>query len=152
MSSANLHPEQSVASIAQRGNLSFVLHSQPTPIAHTSLAPRLNEQLPVVNASSFQVKFLTVSIKVCACCRNVYQHGPDGKGLPSLPHNLCLVRKEQHQCGNRKTTATVLLSKRVNNYQCMFIADFSGESCMYPDLTWYLVRSMDRLSTSPVVG
>ena len=29
----------------------------------------------------------------------------------------------------------MLLSKRVNNYQCMFIADFSGESCMYPDLT-----------------
>ena len=49
-------------------------------------------------------------------------------------------------------TVTVLLSKRVNNYQCMFIADFSGESCMYPGLTWYPVRSMDRLSTSPVVG
>ena len=47
---------------------------------------------------------------------------------------------------------TVLLSKRVNNYQCMFIADFSGETCMYPDLTWYPVRSMDGLSTSPVVG
>ena len=47
---------------------------------------------------------------------------------------------------------TVLLSKRVNNYQCMFIADLSGESCMYPDLTWYPVRSMDRLSTSPVLG
>ena len=50
------------------------------------------------------------------------------------------------------TSATVLLSKRVNNYQCMFIADFSGETCMYPDLNWYPVRSMDGLSTSPVVG
>ena len=29
--------------------------------AHTAFAPRLNEQLPVVNASSFQVKFLTAA-------------------------------------------------------------------------------------------
>ena len=78
-------------------NPSFVPpRSQPTSIAHASFTPQLNDRLPVVNASSFQVKFLTASMKVCAGCRNGYQRGLDGKGLPSPPYDLCLVRKEQH--------------------------------------------------------
>ena len=60
------------------------------------LHPQLNDRLPVISASSFQVKFLTALIKVCAGCRNGYQHEPDEKGLPSPPYDLCLVRKEQH--------------------------------------------------------
>jgi hypothetical protein len=50
-------------------------------------------------------------------------------------------------------SCTVLqLSKRVHFYQCMLIVDFSGETCMYPDLTWYPVRSMDGLSINPATG
>ena len=94
---ASLQPEGSAVSktIAPHGNVSLVHgHSKATPVQ--SLAPTLNEPLPVVNASSFQVKFLTGAIKVCAGCRNGYQRGPDGKGLPPPPYDLCLVRKEQH--------------------------------------------------------
>ena len=54
---------------------------------------------------------------------------------------------------------TVLLSKRVHNYQCivyvyvcMVIAKFSGETCMYSVPTWYPVRSMDGLSRSLAAG
>ena len=93
-SCADLPTEKLVVSMP---NLSFVPpRSQPTSIAHASFTPQLNDRLPVVNASSFQVKFLTASIKVCAGCRNGYQRGLDGKGLPSPPYDLCLVRKEQH--------------------------------------------------------
>ena len=59
-----------LVSKTQHGNLSLV--HQPSQIAqcHTPYAPWLTEQLPVVNASTFQVKFLTASIEVCAGCRN----------------------------------------------------------------------------------
>ena len=64
-----------------------------------------------------------------------------------------IVMTEILHCNSREEfLVTVLLSKRVNNYQCMFIADVSDETCMYPDLTWYPVRSMDGLSTPPVAG
>ena len=117
-SSANLPPEQSVISTAQRGNLSLVPHhSQPSPVAHTSFAPQFSEQLPVVSASSFQVKFLTASIKVCAGCRNGYQRGPGGKGLPSPPHNLCLVRKEQHLFYNVATGRQQLSAPKNVHYR-----------------------------------
>ena len=68
MSSADLPPENLVVSIPQCGNPSFVPpNSQPTPIAHASFTPQLNDRL---SASSFQVKFLKALIKVCAGCGN----------------------------------------------------------------------------------
>jgi hypothetical protein len=49
-----------------------------------------------------------------------------------------------HSTRNNLGVAYMLLCtasvKRVHNHQCMLIADFSGEICMYPDLTWYPVR------------
>ncbi len=39
--------------------------------------------------------------------------------------------------------------KSTYNYRCMLNA---GETCMYPDLTWYPVMSIDGLSTPPAAG
>ena len=102
--------------MSQHGNSSLV--HQPSQVAqsHTLSARWSTEQLPVVNASTFQVKFLTASIKVCAGCRNGYQSGPDGKGLPSPPYNLCLVRKEQHLFYNVATGRQQLSALRNVHY------------------------------------
>ena len=66
--SSDILPERSVVSKTQHGNLLLV--HQPSQIAQcrTPYAPQFTEQLPVVNASTFQVKFLTASIEVCAGC------------------------------------------------------------------------------------
>ena len=90
-SCADLPTEKLVVSMPLCGNPSSVSHSQPTPIAHTSFTPKLNDRLPVINASSFQVKFLTTSIEVCGGCRNGYQRGPDGKDC--LLHHIMIFVK-----------------------------------------------------------
>ena len=46
---------------------------------------------------------------------------------------------------HNSVTVTVLHRKRVDFYHCMVFAVFSGESGMYPYLTWYQIRSMDGL-------
>ena len=101
--------------MSQHGNLSLI--HQPSQI--TKCPPSASwstEQRPVVNASAFEVKFLTASIKVCAGCRKGYQSRPDGKGLPSPPYNLCLVRKEQHLFYNVVSGRQQLSSMRNVHY------------------------------------
>lgn len=93
---AHLRPDTSVSAIPKHGLVHGHSQATPVPVSCKSSSPPFNQQLPVVNASSFQVKFLTAAIKVCAGCRNGYQRGPDGKGPPPPPYDLCLVHKEQH--------------------------------------------------------
>ena len=49
-----------------------------------------------ISSDLFQVKFLTPSIKVCGGCKKGYNRAADGKSSLPPPHDLCLVRKEQH--------------------------------------------------------
>ena len=48
----------------------------------------------VIASQPFEVKILTLAIKICAGCRNGYARGEDGMAPPPL--DLCLVQKEQH--------------------------------------------------------
>ena len=45
---------------------------------------------------SFEIKFLTPAIKICAGCRKGYDRASDGKNCLPSPNDLCLVHKEQH--------------------------------------------------------
>ena len=95
------HPTASVSSsqICQLNflpqNVSFSFHGSPLQIVQAS-QPATWPQPAVTSTQSFEIKFLTPAIKICAGCRKGYARSEDRKTCLPPPFDLCLVHKEQH--------------------------------------------------------
>ena len=95
--------------LTSQGTHSFISQSTPPTPALQAIGTQISspfayqinnsfhlpQRMVIPDNQSFEVKFLTGYIKICAGCQNGYACLPNGKSLPA-PLDLCLVHKEQH--------------------------------------------------------